>query len=93
MSLVTSVMSDSLRLYGSQAPQSTGKKTGVGCHALFQGILPIQPASNITEMTRRGGREGGKDWDHVSLRMRLRKKTQEASRLFGRINSGFLSSL
>jgi len=44
-------------------------------------------------MTRRGEREGGKHWDHVSLRMRLRKKTQEASRLFGRINSGFLSSL
>ena len=38
-------MSDSLRPYGLQAPvhgDSPGKNTGVGCHALLQGIFSIQ---------------------------------------------------
>ena len=44
MRSVSSVMSDSLQLYG-QAPLSmgfSGKNTGVGCHALLQGILQTQ---------------------------------------------------
>ena len=45
---VASVMSDSLRPRGLQPTSllcpwdSTGKKTGVGSHALLQGILPTQ---------------------------------------------------
>ena len=44
-----SVMSDSLRLHGLHSPpgssvhgDSPGKDTGVGCHALVQGIFPTQ---------------------------------------------------
>ena len=46
--LVTSVMSDSLEPYGLQPSKllspwdSPGKNTGVGCHALLQGIFPTQ---------------------------------------------------
>ena len=46
--LSCSVVSDSLRPYGLQSARllcpwdSPGKKTGVGCHALFQGIFPTQ---------------------------------------------------
>ena len=46
--LVTSVMSDSLEPCGLQPSKllspwdSPGKNTGVGCHALFQGIFPTQ---------------------------------------------------
>ena len=45
---VTSVTSDSLRPHGLQPTRllcpwdSPGKNTGVGCHALLQGILPTQ---------------------------------------------------
>ena len=48
MCLVTSVVSDSLHPYGLQANRllcpwdSPGKNTGVGCHALLQGIFPTQ---------------------------------------------------
>ena len=39
-----SVVSDSLRPHGHQAPQwdFLGKSTGVGCHFLLQGIFPTQ---------------------------------------------------
>ena len=43
-----SVMSDSLRPHGRQPARllcpwdSPGKNTGVGCHALLQGIFPTQ---------------------------------------------------
>ena len=46
--LVASVMSDSVRSYGLQPARllcprnSPGKNTGVGCHALLQGIFPTQ---------------------------------------------------
>ena len=46
--LVTSVMSDSVRLYGLQPAKlfclwnSLGKNTGVSCHFLQQGIFPTQ---------------------------------------------------
>ena len=46
--LVASVLSDSLRPHGLQRTRllcpwdSLGKNTGVGCHALFQGIFPTQ---------------------------------------------------
>ena len=46
--LVTSVVSDSLWPYGLQPArllwpwESPGKNTGVGCHALLQGIFPTQ---------------------------------------------------
>ena len=46
--LVTSVMSNSVRPYGLQPARvlcpwaSLGKNTGVGCHALLQGIFPTQ---------------------------------------------------
>ena len=45
---VDSVMSDSFRHYGLYPPGSfvhegsPGKNTGVGCHALLQGIFPTQ---------------------------------------------------
>ena len=45
---VTSVISDSVRHYGSQSSRllctwdSPGKNTGVDCHALLQGIFPTQ---------------------------------------------------
>ena len=45
---VTSVVSDSLRHHGLQPTRllcpwaSPGKNTGVGCHALLQGIFPTQ---------------------------------------------------
>ena len=48
MYAVASVMADSLWPYGLQATgltcpcDSPGKNTGVGCHALLQGIFPIQ---------------------------------------------------
>ena len=41
-----SVVSDSLRPYGLFLWDSPGKNTGVGCHALLQGIFPIQ-GSNL----------------------------------------------
>ena len=47
-----SVMSDSLRPYGLYPTRllcpwdSPGKNTGVGCHALLQGIFPTQ-GSNL----------------------------------------------
>ena len=43
-----SLLSDSVRLYGLQPARllypwnSPGKNTGVGCHALLQGVLPTQ---------------------------------------------------
>ena len=46
--LVTSVMSDSLRPHGLESARLLGpwsypgKNTGVGCHALLQGIFPTQ---------------------------------------------------
>ena len=46
--LSRSVVSDSLRSHGLQPPRllcpwdSPGKNTGVGCHALLQGIFPTQ---------------------------------------------------
>ena len=49
---VTKVVSDSLRPYGLQSSRllcpwdSPGKNTGVGCHALLQGIFPTQ-GSNL----------------------------------------------
>ena len=48
---VASVMSDSWQLYGLLASRllcpwdSPGKHTGVGCHAVPQGILPIKGLS------------------------------------------------
>ena len=45
---VASVVSDSLQPYGLQPVRllcpwdSPGKNSGVGCHALFQGIFPSQ---------------------------------------------------
>ena len=52
-SVSCSVMSDSLRLHGAcQAPLSrefSSKNTGVGCHFLLQGILPIQ-GSNLRHL-------------------------------------------
>ena len=52
MLAVTSVMSDSLQPYALQPSSllwregSPGKNTGVGCHALFQGIFLMQ-GSNL----------------------------------------------
>ena len=49
---VTSVVSNSLRPFGLQPPrllssrESPGKKNGVGCHSLLQGIFPTQ-GSNL----------------------------------------------
>ena len=51
LSVSSSVVSDSLQLHRQQLvrllcpPDSPGKSTGVGCHALFQGIFPT-PGSN-----------------------------------------------
>ena len=48
---VTSVISDSLQLYGLWPIRllcpwdSPGKNTGLGCHALLQGIFPTQKSS------------------------------------------------
>ena len=50
--LVASVLSDSLRPHGLQCTRllcpwdSLGKNTGVGCHALFQGIFPTQGSNS-----------------------------------------------
>ena len=46
---IASVISDSLQPYGLwslKTPLSPGKNTGVGCHALLQGIFPNQ-GSNL----------------------------------------------
>ena len=49
---VASVMSDSLQPHGLQPARllcpwnSPGKNTGVGCHALLQGIFPTQGANS-----------------------------------------------
>ena len=48
MCQVTSIMSNSMRPYGLWPTRllcpwnSPGKNTGVGCHALLQGIFPTQ---------------------------------------------------
>ena len=48
VSVSCSVVSDSLRLHGLKPTRllcpwnSPGKNTGVGCHALLQGIFPTQ---------------------------------------------------
>ena len=48
---VASVISDSLQLYGLKPSRllcpwdSPGKKTGVGCHVLLQGIFPTQESN------------------------------------------------
>ena len=53
---VTSVVSNSLRPYGLRPTRilcpwdSPGKNTGVGCHALLQGIFPTQ-GSNLCLFT------------------------------------------
>ena len=68
--LSCSAVSDSLQLYGLQPARllcpwdSPGKNTGVGCHALLQGIEPRSPAlqadSLLAELT-------GKPNDHIRL--------------------------
>ena len=43
-----SVLSDSLRPHGRYSPwDSPGKNTGVGCHALLQGIFPNQGSRSL----------------------------------------------
>ena len=57
----TSVMSDSLQSYGLQPPRllcprnSPGKNTGVGCHALLQGIFPTRGSNRISSPALAGG--------------------------------------
>ena len=55
MTTTASVMSDSVRPYGQQPARlphpwdSTGKKTGVGCHFLLQ-IMKVKSESEVTQL-------------------------------------------